>query len=125
MLDRFGGNGWPIEQRLERAYWRANCVASAPSVIWISALLGLPVLTRLAGNPAVLAIWSAAARALARARIVVWGCGRGASATLAIVKPACFSRSAVRAARPATPAPFSTSTEIDAGETVRAARNWA
>src|ERR1051326_3389991 len=84
-------------------------------MIWISAFGGLPVLTREPGRPMALAIWSAMGRAFWRATIVVWDWGRGASATSAIVKPACLSRSAVRAARPATPAPFRTSTEIDDG----------
>src|ERR1051326_6751483 len=85
-------------------------------MIWTSALGGLPVLTREEGKPMALAIWSAAGRAFERATIVVWACDRGASATPAITKPASLSWSAVRAARPPTPAPLRTSIEMDAGD---------
>src|ERR1043165_366828 len=82
-------------------------------MIWTSAALGLPVETRDGGRPMAVAIWSAAGRAFWRVMIVVWAWVRGASAMSAITKPAALSLSAVRAARPATPAPFRTSTEIE------------
>ena len=52
---------------------------------------------------------SAARRAAGRTWIVVCGCVRSASPTLAIRKPRRLKRSAVVRARPGTPAPFRTS----------------
>jgi len=96
-------SGWDPETNVgaQRTLVRGFAFATVP----IPRSVALSV-TRAVGTPRVVATCSAALRAPGRATMVVCPWVLGASPTLEMTKPLWVKRSAVRAARPAMPAPL-------------------